>query len=315
MSGFRDALTHAGYLAAWRAVRAMPESAAERVFRYGADRAWRKNGGSIVRLRHNLRRVVGGEMPEDQLEHLVQAGVQSYARYWRETFRLPRWSPSQLLDQFFLEDKDELERLYGHGRGIILALPHAGNWDLAGAWACMNGLQLVSVAERLRPERLYQRFLDYRRSLGMEIVPLTGGDRPPIDVLAERLNQGGVVALLADRDLSTKGVEVDFFGAKTRMPPGPALLALRTGAPLLVANIWYEPHRTRARVSGPVAMPSSGSQRERVTTITQTLADSFAAGIAEHPQDWHMMQRVWLQDRGASSQPSHTEGPAGMGSA
>jgi phosphatidylinositol dimannoside acyltransferase len=176
----------------------------------------------------------------------------------------------------------------------VIALPHAGNWDAAGAWVAAQGWPITTVAERLKPEGVYERFLAFRRSLGMEIIPLTGGGRPPLDILADRLRAGAAVPLLADRDLSSRGVEVRFFGGRTRMPPGPALLALRTGAPLYVAHLWYEPDRPVAQLDGPIEVPVDGPLDVRVREVTQRVADRLAEGIARHPADWHMLQRVWL---------------------
>jgi KDO2-lipid IV(A) lauroyltransferase len=134
----------------------------------------------------------------------------------------------------------------------------------------------------------------------MEIVPTTGGGRAPVDVLAERLPQGYCVPLLADRDLSSRGVEVTFFGGRTRMPPGPALLALRTGAPLFIADMWYEKEGPRALLSGPLQLPRDGSLDQRLRATTQMIADRLAAGIAAHPVDWHMLQRLWLPEPAAA---------------
>src|SRR5690606_25348283 len=142
------------------------------------------------------------------------------------------------------------------GNGAVVALPHAGNWDLAGAWAAaVMGRRVTTVAEPLRPEGLFQRFVAFREKLGLEIIPPRGGQRPPLEVLEERLGQGHLVPLLADRDLSARGVEVEFFGARTRMPVGPALLALRTGAPLYVLSLWYEPDALHGRLHGPLPLP------------------------------------------------------------
>jgi KDO2-lipid IV(A) lauroyltransferase len=193
------------------------------------------------------------------------------------------------------------------GTGAIVALPHAGNWDAAGAMVTAHELPLTTVAERLKPEGLYQRFLDFRERLGMSIVPLTGG-APPMDVLVERLAAGHIVPLLADRDLSRRGVEVTFFGGRTRMPAGPAMLALRTGAPLFVVEMWYDPNGPRGLVVGPLTPPGpeAGSQGARIKLLTQQVADALEAGIRKHPADWHMLQKLWLAPTG----PDGTAGPA-----
>lgn len=295
-------LTEVGYVAGWRLVRALPRPVVAAAFRAGADRAHRRGGGGTARLRANLRRVVGPRVSEAELDDLVKRGLRSYARYWMEAFRLPALSRREILAGFRLAP-DGVEKLAADvaaGRGAVVALPHAGNWDAAGAWVAATGWPLTTVAERLRPEGVYERFLAFRQGLGMEILPTHGGDRPPFDVLVDRLRVGAVVPLLADRDLSARGVEVEFFGGRTRMPAGPALLAIRTGAPLYVASLWYEPDVACAAIEGPLALPGpdSGPLDDRVRSVTQRIADGLAAGIARHPEDWHMLQRMWLDRPG-----------------
>jgi phosphatidylinositol dimannoside acyltransferase len=285
-----------GYAAAWRFVRALPEPAAAALFRAAADRAFRRGGAGTRRLRANLRQVVGPDLPDADFDDLVRAGLRSYARYWMEAFRLPSRTREQHRTGFRLERGHLLGENVAAGVGSIVALPHAGNWDAAGAWVAANGWPITTVAERLKPEAVYERFVAFRRGLGMEIIPLTGGQQPPIDVLTDRLRNGAVVPLLAERDLSARGVEVKFFGARTRMPPGPALLALRTGAPLYVVSMWYEPDAPVGHMWGPLELPGpeTGPLDVRVKVLTQRVADQLAVGIAAHPQDWHMLQRMWL---------------------
>lgn len=172
-----------------------------------------------------------------------------------------------------------------------MALPHSGNWDMAGVWLAQTYGTFSTVAERLKPESLYQRFIDYRESLGFEVLPLSGGQRPPFEVLCERLRDNRAVCLMAERDLSRTGVEVDFFGEATRMPAGPAKLAIATGAQLLPVHCWFEDNGWG--VSIHPALDCTGGE---VRVITQALADQFAKNIATHPADWHMMQPQWLAD-------------------
>jgi KDO2-lipid IV(A) lauroyltransferase len=291
----KDRLIELGYAAGWRVVRALPLGVARAIFNAGADRAFKGNGPGTQRLRRNLRQVVGPAMPEADLDALVRAGLRSYARYWMEAFRLPSQTREQFLNDFRVVQFDELKAVLGEGNGVILALPHTGNWDAAAAHMVSHGFRLVTVAERLKPEKVYKQFMAYREKLGMEVLPLTGGPRAPLDVLAEKAQQGYAVALLADRDLSARGIEVRFFGGRTRMPAGPALLALRTRAPLFAVDLSFTPDQCIAvlrRIELPA--PDEGALDVRVKIVTQRLADAFAAGIAEHPQDWHMLQKLWL---------------------
>jgi KDO2-lipid IV(A) lauroyltransferase len=291
VSGLTDRLIETGYSAGWRLVRVLPLPVAWRMFRAAAGRAYRKNGPGTQRLRQNLARVV----TEDRLEATVQAGLRSYARYWLEAFRLPSQTREQFLAGFQISAADygDLKSAATDGGGVVLALPHVGNWDAAAAWVVSNDWPMVTVAERLKPEGVFEQFVAYREKLGMEVLPLTGGQRAPLDVLAERLGQGWVVALLGDRDLSRNGVEVEFFGGRTRMPGGPAILAIRTGAPLFAVDLSFNETQTVA-VLRRVVPPADGPLDLRVKQTTQALADAYAIGIAENPQDWHMLQKLWL---------------------
>ena len=287
--GLGGQLTDLGYAAGWRLVRAAPELLARNAFGAGAYLAAR-NGGP-EQLRKNLARVIG-VAPEEVPDSLIRASLASYARYWREAFRLPSMDHAELGRRLDVENIDTVwAAMEENGRGAVLALPHSGNWDMAGVWMVQNHGRFATVAERLKPESLYNRFLAYRESLGFEVVPTSGGERPPFDVLCDRLRDNGVVCLMADRDMTRNGVQVDFFGEPSRLPAGPAKLALTTGAPLFPVHCWYEGDGWRIRVY-PELDTSSGD----VTVITQALADRFADNIAAHPADWHMMQPQWVAD-------------------
>ena len=283
-------LTDWGYAAGWRIVRAMPDMLARRTFDAGAFYA--ALGGGPEQLRKNLARVIGAP-PNAVPDSLMRASLASYARYWREAFRLPSMDYTAIhrsIDRSMV-GKGHMTAALHEGRGAVLALPHSGNWDMAGVWLTQEQGTFTTVAERLKPESLYRRFIDYRESLGFEVLPLSGGERPAYEVLVERLRANRVVCLMADRDLTRTGVRVDFFGEPTRMPAGPARLAIETGAALLPVHCWNPKNDWRIDVS-PRLDTASGD----VGAVTQALADHFAAGIAAHPADWHMLQPQWLAD-------------------
>ncbi|MGH3543922.1 MAG: phosphatidylinositol mannoside acyltransferase [Mycobacterium sp.] len=283
-------MTDWGYAAGWMTVRAMPEFAARSMFDAGALYASR-NGGP-VQLRKNLARVIGVPPPEVP-GSLMRASLASYARYWREAFRLPGMDHralAQRLEETVL-GHEHLDAALASGRGAVMALPHSGNWDMAGVWLVQSHGRLTTVAERLKPESLYRRFIDYRESLGFEVLPLSGGERPPFQLLCERLRDNRIVCLMAERDLTRTGVEVNFFGEPTRMPAGSAKLAIETGAVLMPVHCWFGDDSWGIRI-GPALDCASGD----VDTITQALADVFARNIGAHPADWHMLQPQWLAD-------------------
>lgn len=299
----QDRLTDALYGLGWGAVKKLPEPVAVRLGRTIADLTWKQRGKGVRRLESNYARVVPDATPE-RLAELSRAGMRSYLRYWMESFRLPAWSKERIRGGFDPKDLHHLTEGLASGRGVVLALPHMANWDLAGAWVTTQlETPFTTVAERLKPETLYDRFVAYREGLGMEVLPHTGGTA--FGTLARRLRDGGLVCLVAERDLSSSGVEVQFFGEATRIPAGPALLAQQTGALLLPVTLWYDDSPVmRGRVHPPVEVPETGTRAEKTSVMAQALADAFASGIADHPEDWHMLQRLWLKDLDPSKGPS-----------
>ncbi|MGW5778479.1 phosphatidylinositol mannoside acyltransferase [Streptomyces sp. NPDC003863] len=303
MSTFKERLSDGLYGAGWATVKKLPEPVATGLGRRIADIAWKRRGKSVLRLESNLARVVPDATPE-RLAELSQAGMRSYMRYWMESFRLPTWTKERVERSIDIKDRHYLEDGLASGRGVILALPHLANWDLAGVWVTRSvGVPFTTVAERLKPESLYDRFVAYRESLGMEVLPHTGGSA--FGTLARRLRAGGLVCLVADRDLSASGTEVTFFGDTARMPAGPAILAQQTGALLLPVTLWYDDSTVmKGQIHPPVDVPESGTRAEKTSVMTQALADAFAAGIADHPEDWHMLQRLWLSDLEEREEPA-----------
>jgi KDO2-lipid IV(A) lauroyltransferase len=285
----KDSLSALAYFAGWRLVRTLPERSAYRLFSFIGRRAVKANGKSVQRLRFNLSRVKP-ELSEIELENLVSRAFDSYLRYWCDTFRIQDWSTQRMQETVTLTNGHLLIDPMRSGKGVVIALPHSGNWDHAGAYFCSIGIPLVTVAERLKPEALFQRFLEYRNSMGFEVLSL---DSRSFVTLMKRAREKRLIALVADRDLSRAGVDVDFFGYPSRMPAGPALLAVKTGIPLVVAHVSYTSTGIHIDFT-EVSVPETGDESEKVSKVVQACADLFARGIAEHPEDWHMLQRIWI---------------------
>jgi KDO2-lipid IV(A) lauroyltransferase len=274
----------------------LPEPWVARGFDALADRAANGDGRGVVQLRANLARA-HPELTDDELSDLTREAMRSYLRYWREAFRLPRWSAEEIRARLVASNAERLFGPLADGQGVVAVLGHFGNWDHAGAWVTTQGVRFTTVAERLRPESLYDRFVEYRESLGMEVLPLTGGS-DVTDVLQQRLNAGGLVALLADRDLGGTGLEVDLLGEPARLPAGPALLALRTGSVLLPVVSSYDGAHTRLDFRPPLTS-SAARVRDAVRDLTQQWADVVGDAARHHARDWHMLQPVWDADRPA----------------
>jgi lauroyl/myristoyl acyltransferase len=299
VTGVKDRLISAGYGLGWSVVCRLPESWAASAFRAGADIAWRRQGPQVQILEGNLRRVLGPDATGAELRALSRESMRYYARYWLEVFRLPVISRERLLSQTIVEP-GHLEEAMDYlraGRGVIFALPHMGNYDAAGAWIIAHGAgSFTTVAERLRPESLYDKFVAFRSGLGMEVLPASGGMVNAFGILSQRLRAGKLVCLVADRDVTGSGTEVDYFGEKARIMGGSAALAERTGAALFPAILWYEGECWGIYVDKEIQVPAEGDRKQKVAAMTQELAHAFETGIRAHPADWHMLQRVFVAD-------------------
>jgi KDO2-lipid IV(A) lauroyltransferase len=294
-----ERLTGVGYQLGWKMIRRVPEPWAREAFNAAAELAWRRQGKGVLRLEANLRRVLGPEADGAELRALSNAVVKSYARYWLEAFRMPVIPVERLVAGMHINPEGE-EAMLAHlkaGRGVIFTLPHMGNFEQAGAWAVAVGAgKLTTVAERLKPESVYQAFLKFRESFGFEVLPLTG-NTSPFGILAQRLRAGGLVCLVSDRDLTDSGVEVEFFGEKARMAAGPAVLAARTGAALMPVATWFtDDSEWGAHIYPEIPVPETGDRKEKAASMTQQVASIFEQAIREHPEDWHMLQRVFTAD-------------------
>ena len=299
MSAIADRLVMRGYRAGWFVARVLPERTAHRVARGIGDRSYARNGLSVRRLRANYARV-RPELGAGELEDLVHAGMRSHVRYWCDAFRLPTMDNDAIAARVRVEGDAAPRAQLAAGRPVVAFLGHIGNWDIAGAWATFAMKPVTTVAERLKPEELFRDFLAFRESLGMTIFPLTSGE----DVFAKLVDatEGPVIVpLLADRDLTRRGVVVQLCGHEASAAAGPAALTLRTGAALFPVSITYEPcaelpsgWRTVITFHDRVAEPEVGTQEERVAAMTQACVDALGRTIATHTEDWHMFQKVFL---------------------
>ena len=289
-------LTDLGFGAGWSLVKSMPDSAADRIFRQAADTAFRRRGPSVVQLARNLHRVLGTGSTPGSLAAVTQAGMRSYARYWKETFRLSAMDHDEVVAAVDAGTigAEHIEAAHSQGRGVVLAVTHSGNWDVAGMWVTSHWGSMTTVVERLKPESLYEKFVAYRESLGMEILPLTGGASAS-GILRERLKAGGIIALVGDRDLTATGIPVTFFGETATLPPGPAMLAAVTRSVLLPTNLSFTDKGWSQHIHPPVELPGT-RLAQQVRGGTQRMAEIFEQGIADHPADWHMLQPLWPTD-------------------
>jgi len=284
-----ERISYLAYLFGWWVVRTLPESIAYSFFFRIGDFVSSRGGKGVSRLRSNLARVKPG-ISADELDELVRRGMRSYMRYWCDTFRIQNWSINRIQSTVTTTNENLLIDPMKDGRGVVVALPHSGNWDHAGAYFCSIGIPLVTVAERLKPEALFQKFLHHRESMGFEVLSL---DNRSFATLMKRAKEKRLIALVADRDLSKSGVDVDFFGFPARMPGGPALLHVKTGIPIVVAHVSYTAKGIHIDFE-EVRYSQSGTDEEKIHCCVQEIARLFEKGISRKPEDWHMLQRIWI---------------------
>lgn len=295
------------YAAAWRWGKVLPEPLVRGAMLVAADVAWLKHGSGVRRLEANLARV-RPDLDAAGIRRLSRAGMRSYMRYFAEAFTLPGRPWAQIDARASAGNREAVQPYLDEGRQVVLVLGHLGNWDVAGAWATRALAPVTTVAERLKPEEVYQEFLKFREGIGLRIIPTSGSGDVFRQLVRVARTGPGILPLLADRDLTAKGVEVDMFGHRARVAAGPAALAVTTGVPVVVTAITYRrlhgarrraarsPWGTHLQFTEVPLPPADLPTRERIRVMTQAWVDVLADAIREHPEDWHMLQRVFIED-------------------
>lgn len=240
----------------------------------------------------NLSQVLGHPVDSPLVQKATEECFVLYGRYWYETFALRAMPPEEVDERFSIDGLEVIAGAVEKGTGIIMTLPHMGNWDAAGHWLSLQGFRMTAVAEELRPRRVFELFLRHRRALGMGIVPLSNGRRVG-EALVRLLSENEVLTLVSDRNLSGRGVEVEMFGRSRKLPAGPAFLSLATGSPLSVAAVFTTPEGWHCQIEPPIEVERTGEMRKDVQALTALMAEGFERAIGAAPTDWHMFQPAW----------------------
>ena len=273
-----------------------------------ADAAWLRHGAGVRRLERNLARVRPDATPAE-LRALSRRGMRSYLRYFAEIFAMPALSDAQIDARVRAVGHEQLVSEIAAGRSCILALGHLGNWDLAGAWAHRHLGPVTTVAERLEPASLFEAFNRFRSRFNIDAIPLAGSGADVFRQLVRvARTDARVIPLLADRDLTAKGIEVDLFGERARVAAGPAALAVATGRVLIPVVVYHERLAgARRRAAGSrwglvldfgesIPIPAGRPSADVVPQVTQAWVTAFEGMVRRHPEDWHMLQRVFVSD-------------------
>lgn len=291
----KSQLIDSGYWLGWNLLWRLPERFDRILFKQIANIAWKLRGKGVTQLELNLSRVLDVPPQDPKIRSLSKKTIQSYMRYYCETFLLPRWSSNQITESVRAVNSPPVMAAVKQG-GVILTLPHSGNWDLAGAWAAKEFGALCTVAERLRPEGVFQKFLKMRLDRGLTIMPLTG-EGGTYEFLKANLLSGKPVALVGDRDVGGNGMSNQFFGHRAVLPIGAAVLAVDTGLPLFTCSTWYDGKKLVIEFDDELEYskePVTGRDRLRkAQDITATIAKRFEKHISSHPENWHQLQPIW----------------------
>jgi lauroyl/myristoyl acyltransferase len=288
----RETLGYWGYRSAEWLAMSLPERTGRRVFETLGRVAHRRLHGVRATVAANQARVLGAEPTDARVDHATREAFELYARFWFDAFRIRTMPEREFNERIVVLGVENIDRALEAGKGCVCALPHMGNWDAAGHWFGANGYRIAAVAEELRPPRLYELFLRHREELGMRIVGLTKEGHVG-QQLKQLLSENWMVALVADRDLTGRGTEVEMFGATRRVPAGPALLSLSSGAPLVVCPVYTRDDGWEVRIEEPLEIERTGVIREDVAALSRLMAERFERAIAAKPTDWHMFQPAW----------------------
>ena len=292
----RERLAYAGFAAMERLAMALPERPGRALFERAGVAAFRVFTGARRTVEANLAHVLGEPPGSPIVEAAAKEVFRSYGRYWFDSFHVRVLPDHEVLERFRIEGVEHIDHAVEGGRGAVLALPHMGNWDVAGHWLYLKGYRMVAVAEQLRPRALYELFYRHRVALGMQIVPLA--ERRALgEELARRLAANELLTLVADRAIRGRGVEVEMFGATRPLPAGPAALSITTGSPLMPAAIYEDDGGWRCVIGRPLSVEPTGDRRADVAALTRALAAEFERAIAAAPTQWHMLQPAWPERR------------------
>ncbi|HYO61867.1 MAG TPA: phosphatidylinositol mannoside acyltransferase [Actinomycetota bacterium] len=289
-------LVYYAYVAGSRLALALPERWAYGLAHFAGGLAAARSG-QRHRVAANLARITGEPADSERVQRLVVEAYRSYARYWLETFRLVREGRDFWLERFRGIGEENIDKALAQGKGVVVVVGHLGNWDAAGAWVGARGNKLVTVAEVLRPRRMFDFFVEHRARLGMTIY---GAERGVTAKLVEEARNGAVVAILGDRDLKGTGIEADFFGEPATFPVGAASVALRAGVPVLMGGVYERPlpdgrRGWVAELTEPIPMPEPGEGA--IAELTRTIAKELEELVRRHPEQWHVFQPFWIADR------------------
>jgi phosphatidylinositol dimannoside acyltransferase len=285
-----------GFVAAEKVIGVLPIGVTRKVAHAFAYAYYAMFPGKRRLVKRNMKRALGEAAGEREVRKTAIDSYLYYADYWVDIFWLPTLPREYVLERFDRKDEKPLEEAVARGRGVLVILPHYGSWEAGAVYLSSLG-KFAAVAEVLKPPELFDLFCRLRKGVGIDIFPYDSRDETR-QAMVESLRSGTTLALLCDRDLKGKGVEVVFFGERTTLPPGPATLALKSGSPIVCVKVRNLPDGTwLGRSTEPLYVDSTIDRDEAIRVTMQKVADTLEGLIREDPAQWHMFMPAWPSDR------------------
>lgn len=308
LASFRGQAVLAAYRGGETLAKVIPDTALHRLGDVAGTALARRSSDRRRIVERHHRRISGIDLDPAELKMLVEESYRAYTRYYLQAFRLPTMSTQEIADGFTVEGIEHLDDAMANDEvGPILALPHLGGFEWAATWITrVRNWRLAAVVERLEPPEVFEWFRDYRASIGINVIPL--GPTAADEVVAATLNRE-VMCLLCDRDLVGGGPEVEFFGERTTLPAGPAVMALRGGCRVLPTAVYFDGDGVHGVIRPPITIepdPDATSIRGDVVRFTQQLAIELESLIRAAPEQWLVMQPNWPSDREALGLPRNS---------
>ncbi|MDD5748371.1 MAG: phosphatidylinositol mannoside acyltransferase [Actinomycetota bacterium] len=288
-------ISYYAFLLAEKLIDILPESVSRVIARFVAVTYYYAFSRKRVLVMKNMRRALGSGFTEREVRKTARRAALFYADYWIDFYRVGKMNKERVLERFELKNEEILEEVASRGNGILIVLPHYGSWEAGAVYLTTLG-NFAAVAEVIKPMELFELFVKQREKFGIRIYPYDHNAETR-EKIVEALKDGQILALLCDRDLKGTGVEVEFFGEKTTLPPGPAVFSMKSGAPIFCVNVRNKKDGWVGRITEPIYANPDAPREKETKRIMQMVAERLEELIQEDPAQWHMFMSAWPSDR------------------
>ena len=247
----------------------------------------------------NLQVAFGKEKSERERRAIAQRAFQNLGMMAVEFFRIPRMDVETFKKRVTIEGLERALRLLEKGKGVLLLLSHFGNWEMMGIMSKLIGDSIMVLAKPMKKNmRMDQYITEIRNAAGLEVVSSIKAGRTVI----KALSKNRVVGILIDqRAKRSEGVWADFFGKKAPTTPGLAVLAMKTGAPVVpVFMVRNGFGKHRLIIQEPLELVHTGDIKKDAETNTQLFNHTLESMIRQYPDQWFWVHRRWERKKRVS---------------